>query len=84
MRNLYVLAVVTCFMSVGCGVAPKVIMYNPETKDVKECSVDYWNNWPWEEERVIQACVEQYKKIEYIEANKVKPKEEQKNNYPPF
>ena len=43
-------------------------MHNPQTGDVRECKRDPWKNWAWEEARVVDACVDRYRKLGYIEA----------------
>ena len=43
-------------------------MQNPRTGDIKECKRDPLKNWTWEEEAVIRKCVDEYRKLGYVEA----------------
>lgn len=58
-----------CLLSLtACASTKAVLMKHPQSGDVKEChKVDPWRHWPWQEEAVIQACIEQYKKAGYEE-----------------
>lgn len=52
----------------ACAAVNTKLMHNPQTGDVKECKRDPWKNWEWEEKAVLKACVEEYKKLGYVEA----------------
>ena len=56
-------------MSQGCTPASTVVMYNPETKQTVECKRDPWKHWQWEDERVIQGCIRQYRAVGFVEAD---------------
>lgn len=63
-------------MGVGaCAPVNVKLVQNPTTGDVRECKRDPWKNWSWEEEAVLQKCVEEYRKLGYVEAGNpsVKP-----------
>ena len=52
-----------------CACAPinTRLVQNPTTGDVRECKRDPLKNWSWEEETVLKACTEQYRKLGYVE-----------------
>lgn len=43
----------------------QAVMYNPETKDTKECKIDPWATWQWEYKSNLAECVIAYEKIGY-------------------
>lgn len=69
MKHMRASIILCLFLWVG-GCAPLNVrlVQNPTTGDVRECKRDPWKNWSWEEERVLQKCVEEYKKLGYVEA----------------
>jgi hypothetical protein len=58
-----------CFILLlgACAPINTRLVQNPATGDVRECKRDPWKNWSWEEEAVLKACTEQYKKLGYVE-----------------
>lgn len=76
MNHLRTFVFLCLFMGIGaCAPMNVKLVQNPTTGDVRECKRDPWKNWSWEEEAVIQKCVEEYRKLGYIEAgnHSIKP-----------
>ena len=66
MRKVLVLSAALAL--VGCASPAKnkvAIMYNPETKDTKECRVDGWTTWQWQYAEVLQQCINGYEQAGY-------------------
>lgn len=57
------LTLCVALLLVGCANSPdelRAIMYNPETKDTKECVVDPWSAFPPQRPAILQQCVDGY------------------------
>jgi len=66
MKRIALLPVILMVASCSSPAHKKLaVMYNPETKDTKECAVDPWHTWQWEYENVIQQCVKGYEAAGY-------------------
>ena len=51
----------------GCAQNRLVLMKNPQTGDIRECKRNPLKNWAWEENRVVDACIREYRKAGYAE-----------------
>ena len=68
MQSLKALISLSIILVLGaCAPINTRLAQNPTTGDVRECKRDPWKNWTWEEEAVLKACTEQYRKLGYVE-----------------